>query len=78
MFLDTLEFRKERKKKFGKTVFKMWCQICGKVAYLSKKYFYKKEKKKYENVNNLWQILRTKLVLLVDFSYHIFKTVFPK
>ena len=34
--------------------------------------------KNHENVYNLWWILGTKLVLLVDFWDHIFKTVFPK
>ena len=38
----------------------------------------KKNKKKNESVINLWRILGTKLVLLVDFWNHILKTVFPK
>ena len=33
---------------------------------------------KNESVHNLWQMLGTKLVFLVDFWDHIFKTVFPK
>ena len=34
--------------------------------------------KNYENMFNLWRIPGTKLVLLVDFWDHIFRTVFPK
>ena len=41
MFLDILEFRVEYKqtKKLEKTVFNVWSQICGKIAYVSKNYF---------------------------------------
>ena len=53
-----------------------------KIVYVSTKLLLekwkKKEKKHYENIYNLWQILGTKQVLLVDFWDHIFKTVFPK
>ena len=38
----------------------------------------KQTNKNNESVHNLWRILGTKLVLLVDFWDHIFKTVFPK
>ena len=34
--------------------------------------------KNHENILSLWRILGTKLVLLVNFWDHIFKTVFPK
>ena len=42
------------------------------------KHSIRKSVKNYENAWNLWRILGTKLVLLVDFWDHIFKTVFPK
>ena len=46
MFLDILEFRVETKKKwFGKTVFKMWSQLCGKIAYFSAKLLLEKSAK---------------------------------
>ena len=34
--------------------------------------------KNHERVHNLWRTLGTKLVLLIDFLDHIFKTVVPK
>ena len=57
----------------GNTVLKMLSQICGKLAYCPQNYFNKKEqrlinlKKKLESINNLWLILGTKVVILVDF-----------
>ena len=64
--------------------------LTKKIAYVSTKLVlekserkkYKKKKyiyiKNYENIYNLHWILGTKLVLLVDFWDHIFKTIFPK
>ena len=47
--------------------------------FLEKVWKLKKLKtKNYENIYNLWRILGTKLLLLVDFWDQIFKTVFPK
>ena len=44
MFLDILEFRIE--KKSGKTVKKIWSQICGKKKFMCpQKCFYKKVQK---------------------------------
>ena len=75
MFLDILEFRVENKKNYlGKTVLKMWSQILRKMAYVSTKLLLEKnanskklKTKNHESVNNLWRILVTKLILLVDF-----------
>ena len=83
MFLDILEFTVENKKNI---LGKMWFQICEKMAYVSTKLILEKsvktnkliKTKNNENIYNIWRILGTKLVLLVDFCDHIFKTVFPK
>ena len=70
MFLTILDFRAENKRNcLEKTVLKMWSQICDLTPYVSSK---------HESVYNLWRILRTKLVVLVDFWDHIFITVLPK
>ena len=53
----------------------MWFQICDTMTYLSTKLFFRK---KHKTVNNLWRILGTKLVVLLVFWDHIFKTVVPK
>ena len=43
MFLEILEFRVENKKNcLGKTVFKMWSQICEQMAYVSTKFLLEK------------------------------------
>ena len=83
MLLDILEFRVENKKNYlGKTVLKVWSQILRKMAFMSTKLLFRKnlktkiKLKNNENVKNLWRILGTTLVLLVNFWYHIFKTVF--
>ena len=61
-FCDILEFEvKNNKKNLEKTVLKMWPQIRKIVAYLSLKLVLEEKK------NNLWWLLGTKLVLLVDF-----------
>ena len=53
-----------------KSVFKMWSQICGKKPVSPQKLLKKisKTKKKNKNVHNLWQLIRKKLVLLVNFG----------
>ena len=75
MFLDIFEFTVERRKKcLGKTVLKMWFQICEKIAYVSTKLLLEKNAKtnkkittkNHESIHNLWRILGTKLVLVVD------------
>ena len=73
--------RKQNKNCFWKTVLKKRSRICEQKACVHKTTFSekcKKKKKKKESIHNLWRILGTKLVLLVDFWYNIFKTVFPK
>ena len=69
---DILELRVENKNiGLRKTFLIIWWQICGNVAYLSTKLLNKQQQKlktkKIKSVNNLWQILGTKLVLQVDF-----------
>ena len=87
MFQDILEFIVERKKKncWGKTVLKIWSQMLTKNSpKVHKTTFRRKCKtqkiktKNNKNFYNLWRILGTKLLLLVDFWDQIFKTVFPK
>ena len=72
MFLDILEFTVENKKKgLGKTALKVKSLKVHKTTFKKNvktiKNKQKKTKKNNENVYNLWRILGTKLLLLVDF-----------
>ena len=64
----------------GKTVLKMWSQICGKKPSCPQNYFEKKvqklkttKTKNHKCVHNLWRLIRTNLVLFVNFWDHILK-----
>ena len=47
MFIDILEFRIEKNKKsLGKTVLKMWSQICGKKKFMCPQKRFKKKVQK--------------------------------
>ena len=85
MFLDIFEFTVENKKMFRENCFENEVSNLTKNSlYVHKTILEKMQKmkkvktKNHENVLNLWRILGTKLVLLVNFWDHIFKTVFPK
>ena len=68
-FLGILEFKIENKtkKKFRKNFFENKDSDLWKNFLLVHKTTLKKKGKKKENVNNLWGIMETKPVLLVDF-----------
>ena len=62
--------KKQNKKSFGKTVLKMWSQIYMKKAYVSAKLFFLVQKlttKNHKSVHNLCQLIRTKLIIVVNF-----------
>ena len=60
---------RKQKKWVGKTVLKKRFQICEKIAFTHKKMqkLRKIKTKNHESFYNLWRILGTKLLLLVDF-----------
>jgi hypothetical protein len=91
MFLDILELQIENKKNaLGKTVLKMWSQICGKVPSFVHETTLKKkcafEKWLYLSIKRLWKkihfffkvILWTNEAIFLLIWEQIFKTVFPK
>ena len=87
IFLDSLELWIENKKNIlGKTVLKIWSQICGKNTMLVQKITLKKvqKSKNTQNIKNLKLHFFFKAIFL-DISGHFapnlkphFKTVFPK
>ena len=86
MFLIILEFTVANKKNcLGKTGWKMWSQILKNISHMFTKLLFKKSAKtkknsnsNHESVHNLWRILGTKLVPLVDLWNHIKKKILYK
>ena len=80
--------RKKRRKKLGKTVLKMWSQICGEKTYLSTKLLLEKKVQTLKTTKNkkkhFLRIIGTKLILLwisettfsLQFSLNFFCFVF--
>ena len=74
---------RKQNKLFRENCFENEVSDVTKKAWVSKKLLSEKsvktkKQKKLWKLYNLWRILGTKLVLLVNFWDHIFKTVFPK